>query len=426
MATQLDVQSRSRILAIEPDPVRASTLQRLLSTYVKADFEIVKSVTEALQAVGERVPDLVLTSTFLPPADENALTDSLKLLASAGHVQVINVPHFIDCDDDVQSEPASKVLNFLRRRSVLSRPVCDPRTVRDQIEHYLERARNEKLDASGGEIWKEIRAQAAELATQQAAGSSSLVRRLTSEDVYTLANGAGPRTHKLGRVHSKDRRRATRRPSDEIPWLTAVRMPWGLEARVVNISTSGILLESPSKIQAGGSVDLQLLGSSAGVTMPARLIRSEVASVNALGVKYRIAAAFDRELDILPGESQPSTAGTTPKALADLLVRVFGDVALDSPSRTARIKFQDGLRGLLPVRDVQIRLASGAPNSDEQSNESVYFRVPQASGPGAVLQVTFDPNHQPSANEFKLLKAAAGMAAAVLEFSPLDESAPRL
>ena len=158
MEIEMEDQPKSRILAIETDPARAATLKRLLRGHVSADFEIVKSCAEAMEAIARCVPDLVLTSTFLPPAEEAALTDSLKQLSEAAHVQLITVPHFIEFEES-RAEPRSRVLNFLRRRSALIRPVCDPRTVRDQIEHYLEKARIEKIEASHRQVWDEVRTQ---------------------------------------------------------------------------------------------------------------------------------------------------------------------------------------------------------------------------------------------------------------------------
>ena len=416
MEIEMEDQPKNRILAIEPDPARAATLQRLLRGHVSADFEIVKSCPEAMEAIARCVPDLVLTSTFLPPAEEAALTDSLKQLSEAAHVQLITVPHFIEFEDSrVESRP--RVLNFLRRRSALIRPVCDPRTVRDQIEHYLEKARIEKVEASQRQVWDEVRTQSTAL--MRLDGSS---HRLTAGDVCTLANGVGARAHKLGRLHAEDRRRASRRPLLDIPWLRSVRLPWGLEVGVVNVSTTGILLESSSKITPGNSVDLQLIGRGiTGVQMPARLIRSEVSDVNSLGVKYRIAAAFERELDLgIEVAQQFSATSATPKALADLLSHVLSDVTIDSRSAAPRAKFEQGLRQLMPLREVQLRQA---PVSPEQRDDSVYFNVPHESGVSAIMQVVFERHHQPSSNEFKLLKAAAGVAGVVLEFAPLQETA---
>jgi CheY-like chemotaxis protein len=415
MEIEMEVQPKNRILAIETDPARAATLKRLLRGHVSADFEIVTSCAEAMEAIARCVPDLVLTSTFLPPAEEAALTDSLKQLSEAAHVQLITVPHFIEFEES-RAEPRSRVLNFLRRRSALIRPVCDPRTVRDQIEHYLEKARIEKIEASHRQVWDEVRTQSTALMRMDG------VQRLTAGDVCTLSNGVGARAHKLGRLHAEDRRRASRRPLMDIPWLKSVRLPWGLEVAVVNISTSGILLESSSKIAPGNVVDLQLIGRGlTGVSMPARLIRTDVGSVSSQGVKYRVAAAFDRELDLgVEVAQQFSASSPTPRALADLLVHVLSDVSINSRSSAPRAKFEQGLRQLMPLREVQIRQASVNP---EQQDDSVYFNVPHESGVSAIMQVVFERHYQPSSNEFKLLKAAAGVAGVILEFAPLQESA---
>ena len=61
----------------------------------------------------------------------------------------------------------------------------------------------------------------------------------------------------------------------------------------------------------------------------------------------------------------------------------------------------------MPLRDVQLRQAPVSPN---EQDDSVYFNVPHESGVSAIMQVVFERHHQPSANEFKLLKAAAGVA----------------
>ena len=413
----MEDQPKNRILAIEPDPARAATLQRLLRGHVRADFEIVKSCPEAMAAIARCVPDLVLTSTFLQPAEEAALTDSLKQLAEAAHVQLITVPHFIEFEDSrVESKP--RVLNFLRRRTALIRPVCDPRTVRDQIEHYLEKARVEKIEASERQVWDQVRTRSTALMRTDGASA----RRLTAGDVYTLATGIGGRAHKLGSLHAEDRRRAARRPLIDIPWLKSVRLPWGLEVGVVNVSTSGILLESNSKITPGTTVDLQLIGRGlTGVNVPARLLRSEVGTVNSLGVKYRVAAAFDRELDLGAEVAQKvSTTAATPKALANVLVQALSDITIDSRSAAPRAKFEQGLRQLMPLREVQLRRA---PVAAAEQDDCVYFNVPHESGVNAILQVVFARDHQPSSSEFKLLKAAAGVAGVVLEFSPLQETA---
>jgi DNA-binding NarL/FixJ family response regulator len=142
-------QTAARILVIESDPARSSRLTRILRAHVRADLEIVKSTSDALRSMIEHVPDLVLTSTFLPPAEESSLNAHLRQTPGAAHVQVITVPHFIDDDDDTPSgASARKVISFLTRRASLDAPACDPTTVIQDINAYLEHSRARRLAAS--------------------------------------------------------------------------------------------------------------------------------------------------------------------------------------------------------------------------------------------------------------------------------------
>ena len=68
---------RGRILFIDPDVRRARALGDILRQHDGIDVEIVDSVAAALRSLAVRIPDLVLTSTFLAPADEAALTAHL-------------------------------------------------------------------------------------------------------------------------------------------------------------------------------------------------------------------------------------------------------------------------------------------------------------------------------------------------------------
>ena len=72
----------------------------------------------------------------------------------------------------------------------------------------------------------------------------------------------------------------------------------------------------------------------------------------------------------------------------------------------ARALFEQGLRELVPAREIQIR--SGPAPAGE--GEAVYFTVPTDDRSQPILQVTFDPDYEPSADELSLLKAAASLA----------------
>ena len=61
-------------------------------------------------------------------------------------------------------------------------------------------------------------------------------------------------------------------------------------------------------------------------------------------------------------------------------------------------------------------------------SESIYFTVKEESGSRTILQVMFDRNRELTASEFRLLKAAPGLTAAVLELERdvIEDVQPRL
>jgi hypothetical protein len=228
------------------------------------------------------------------------------------------------------------------------------------------------------------------------------------------------RPHLLGGSDATDRRRARRRPAAELPGLWVVRVPLCPEAKVVDISSTGVLVETNSKITPGSTLDLQVLGKNINIRVPARMVRSEVASVDRLGVKYRAAAAFSHEVDIVGVDAAPPDSSQTPKVLADMLARVLADADHGFSDSSLRVRFEQELRRLLPVREIRIRRTPMIPH---ERTESVYFTVPRPSGSRPILQAVFEPDYQPSAMEFRILKAAAGLAAVILELAPLGEEA---
>src|SRR5437667_3825427 len=81
------------ILAIEPDRHQASQLTAVVRGRLRAELVLADSAERALAALGDRVPDLVVTSAFLSPKDETALADWLRALdATAAHVQTLTIP----------------------------------------------------------------------------------------------------------------------------------------------------------------------------------------------------------------------------------------------------------------------------------------------------------------------------------------------
>jgi len=196
-------------------------------------------------------------------------------------------------------------------------------------------------------------------------------------------------------------------------------MPWGAEVDLVNISRTGVLLESGSKVTPGVAVELHLTGLGLQRMVMARFIRSEVARVDRRGVRYHAAAQFDHPLDILPAQTVPATRSTR-ESLTDLLTTVLSQ---PNHAEAPSVRFARGLRGLLRARDVLIRRA---PIAAAHDTESIYFTVSGEGDARTILQVMFERDRDLTAAEFRLLKAATAVTAAVLEIEELSLESARL
>jgi hypothetical protein len=174
-----------------------------------------------------------------------------------------------------------------------------------------------------------------------------------------------------------------------------------------------MLVETTSKLMPGSATEFQLCGPDTSLVVPAHLVRSRVATVDARSVKYHTAVAFARQLDLSGRRLGRPGASATPKALADLLAHVLDDLGSGPEPVALRTKFEQGLRTLVPVRDIQIR---DVPAGPQDGTESIYFTVPSGIGSRAILQATFEPDYNLAESEFRLLRAAAALAAVVLEF----------
>jgi hypothetical protein len=141
----------SLVLALEPDPKQAAVLKQVVRDRVGAQFVLADSKDAALAAIAERVPDLILVTTLLSPRDESELTDRLRDLEGAEHLQTLTIPLLAAAG--TPAEPKKK------RRGLLSaftsepeKPAapggCDPAVFADEIRNYIARAEELKATAS--------------------------------------------------------------------------------------------------------------------------------------------------------------------------------------------------------------------------------------------------------------------------------------
>jgi hypothetical protein len=373
----------SYVLAIEPDRQRRALLMRLIREHLRADVTLVETVDEAIASFERRQPDLIVAPTLLSVEDSDRLGEHVKWNADP-HVQMVTVSA-LDMLREAPSEERRRI-GFFRRRSLSLGLQYDPSMVGRQIADALDRA----------------------LALREERGSTLDVRPLIRkpeaplivQPVQVAASATPAAAWAL-------RERADRMPQRG-PWVWGVRMPGGAEVELVNISRTGLLLESATKVSPGTTLELQLTGMGQNCVVMARFVRSDIAQVDRFGVSYHAAAQFETPLAML-GSRGEATPRATPQSLAELFKTVVSELNSEQDSS---IRFAHGLRGLVGARDVLIRPTPIAPDRD---CESIYFRLGGDDQWGMILQVLFDRHRALTTAEFRMLKAASELAAAVLE-----------
>jgi CheY-like chemotaxis protein len=386
--------SRPRILAIEADPDRRLELERFLRERVNAEVAVADSASTALRAIHFQPPDLVVASMLLPPREDAQVMSHLNAIDDASRPAVLVVPPLH------APEPPSAARRLLHRlglRRLAPFPLYDADAIGSRIQEALQdrQPRSRALRIVGGGRDASRRAPAPDHLLGPARPAE-----LPSTDTPIVL----PQKPVITRAHRW-------RPAD-LPWACSVHTPVGLDARVINVSRSGILIETGSKLPTGSTANVHLSGMGTALIVPAHVVRSEVASVEVAGVKYWIAAAFNGRLDPLPEDSVlPAVpVPVTPRTLAELLARVAAAVDRGQKGADVKAMFEQGVQRLASAYDVKLR-ETPAPTTDR---ESIYFRVPSPSGSRAVLQVIFEPGHRPAADDFVLMKAAAAAAGLVM------------
>jgi len=121
-----------------------------------------------------------------------------------------------------------------------------------------------------------------------------------------------------------EQRSAARIPAARVPSIQAVRLsPGDSISTLVNISTSGLLVECISKPRPGSAVTVNFVGSFTPTTVKGRVARTIVASLGKDGVlHYMVGIAFDEsiELDehVVDPEADPPPAEAAPRVVSRL------------------------------------------------------------------------------------------------------------
>src|SRR4051812_50069487 len=127
------------VLAIEPDRRQAAHLAAIVRHQVHAELLIADTTEGALDAIGNRIPDLVLVPALLSPQDDAALAAALRVIAVAAHVRTLTIP--VLANGAQQQASGGMLAKWRRSRSASPEPEgCDPAVFGEQIADYLREA----------------------------------------------------------------------------------------------------------------------------------------------------------------------------------------------------------------------------------------------------------------------------------------------
>ncbi len=136
------------ILTVDGDRRQSTQVAALVKGAIEAEMVQASTASEGIQALGGRVPDLILTSPLLSPKDDGLIAGHLRQLGrAAAHVQTLTIPMLRKGTPKAKAQRG--VLAALRRGKTPTAGTdgCDPQVFAEQVRLYLATAA-EYRDAS--------------------------------------------------------------------------------------------------------------------------------------------------------------------------------------------------------------------------------------------------------------------------------------
>jgi CheY-like chemotaxis protein len=384
------MHTMSRIVAIESDPDRIRMIRALVDEWTNAELTVVESADAIERVIEDEQPELILTSTVTPPAVEARLMSIVRDQPHSSHIPVLTLPPLTDAPVVTLAPKRSSILSLFGPRSQPAPFVWqhyDSEALGQRIRESLEQSIEERAwYASRERLWAE--AAAAQVQPQFLVPVEPL--------------------HRAPRVSRQD-----------VSWLSAVKLSWGMEVQVLNISRSGMLIESGTRFNEGAREEFELHGMARRVMAAARFVRTRVTQAEGISVRYQAAAAFESEIPLLLEQpiahapmpfTQAPMAFThpidAPAPLADVMAWVREEAGRGVDPSHLLAAYELELQHLVRAREVRI---CETPDIDGGSGDSVFFSVP-IGGADTVLRATFDPGRKPGLGALELLKQAALLA----------------
>lgn len=115
-----------------------------------------------------------------------------------------------------------------------------------------------------------------------------------------------------------ERRFEPRYRAEDMPSITSIRLsPLGIEAKMVDISTTGILVECGTRIQPSSNVSVTFDSDSSLGTVSGRVARTTVAALDQSGsLRYHVGIAFSAPIALKPPVAPAVSAAPATSASA--------------------------------------------------------------------------------------------------------------
>lgn len=380
------------VLAIEPDAARAEPLGDFIREWLDGEVIVVASPEVAVSAIEGEAPVFVLVSSLMSGPDRARLSCYLAVVGGTRDIPVVTMPAMADLEPP---QPDSSVVRHAH--TVRAWPVLDHAAVGRRLRQTFEAL------TAGGPGLPVHDAMPGMRTGDDGQAPQVTLRELTDTELGAYC-GVGVR-----------RLRDHRWAAHEVPGLEAVRVAPGVEARVVNISRSGLLLQSEAVLAVGDVAVLELPGSQQTFQVTGRVVRSRRAEAVHRQPWCEAALHFERPIE-LAGQHAPlpvAASGDVGPELRALLDHVRSEAERGTDPSLVRAAFELGVQQLVTAREVRLLPMSGARHD---GCRTVCLAVPGRAREVTVLQAVFDEaSAEPGDADLALLQAAASCAAEVLD-----------
>ena len=124
---------------------------------------------------------------------------------------------------------------------------------------------------------------------------------------------------------STTRNRSRRVTPEEIEGFQGVSLNPGGDVDVLNVSNTGILVETQTRTKPGGAIQVHIAMVDADHVLQARIVRSEIKTAGQ-GLHYELAIAFDETQHLVGSNDAPAVDSSAPRG-DEILVAESSDEA---------------------------------------------------------------------------------------------------